>query len=112
MRSTDCSATSGLAMRDAVVGEAAPAQLARARGTGSGMASDSPRPMSSAAQRAALVLARRQRRRCVAACGTRAAERGVAVVAGDLLDHVDLDGGVVAPRRDRDVEVVAGRRRA
>jgi hypothetical protein len=31
------------------------------------------------------------------------------VVPGDLLDHVDLGLGVVAPRRDLHVDVVAGR---
>ena len=70
------------------------------------MASDSPRPTS---------IDRTRRRSCwrtdsdpvVAARGSVRPSGAVAVVAGDLLDHVDLGGRVVAPRRDLDVDVVA-----
>ena len=63
--------------------------------------------MSTRRSTAALVLARRSSAAGGGRARHRRAERGVAVVAGDLLDDVDLDGGVVAPRRDGDVEVVA-----
>ena len=72
------------------------------------MASLRPRPDQQGAEPAPVRLASREtpgRRRP----GQRATERRVAVVPGDLLDHVDLGRAVEAPRRDLDVVVVPDR---
>ena len=72
---------------------------------GSGSTSARPRPPQQAADLAAGLLAGVEPARCAATVSAPARDAVVAPVAGDLLDDVDLDLAVVAPRRDGDVVV-------
>ena len=107
-RRTDSSATSGLASSMPFGGRPHRASWPGAR-NGNGRHSVHPRPASRRRTPAPLALPCRQpadaRRRQLPS-----GDVAVPVVAGHLLDHIDLGRGVIPPRRDDDVVIVAHRR--